>query len=577
MIRHASQLLCFLAACGLAHGFQAQAPAKGSIEGQVVNGKTGTPLKRATVRLVATNSGGISAAPMAPIPPTPPIALPGGVNTPAALANLAQTMVNRMPTMMTRETDEQGRFVFTGLDAGKYRITAERQGYLRQSYGARRYSGGSTPVAVSEGGTVKAINFRLSPQGVITGKVLDEDGEPVANVQVRAQKSVNRGGKKQWNVVANANTTDIGEYRLPELQPGRYVVVTSPRNNNAMANTPSTEPLPATAEMTYAATFYPSTPDSSTAIPVDVGEGGEVRNIDIRLVKARVFRVRGKVVGAPAGGRGMVPVMLTARDGGPGQVQMAMGQARGGEGIFEIRNVPPGQYLAHAQTQGGGQQAVAVAEVDVIGSHVDGLVLTLSTGGDVQGSVKVVDVSTPVEMKNLQVSLRPVGFGAQAPRAKVGEDLKFTLKGVPPIRYAVNVSGYPDTCYVKSIQYGGADVTDNGVQMTNGGTVEVTISGAAGQIDAVVMTKDSKVAASAQVLILKDAVPWQSRSTDENGMLSLHGLKPGDYKVIAWEDVDPSQLWDTDFLRKFENEGKSVKIDAGGHEAVQLKAIPPDA
>jgi hypothetical protein len=220
--------------------------------------------------------------------------------------------------------------------------------------------------------------------------------------------------------------------------------------------------------------------------------------------------------------------------------------------------------------------SIAVAQVDVIGSHVDGLVLTFSSGGDVQGSVKVVDSATPVEMKNLQVSLRPVGFGAQAPRAKVGADLGFTLKSVPPIRYAVNVSGYPDTCYVKSIRYAGADITDDGVQMTSGGTVEITLSAGAGQIDAVVMTKDSKVASSAQVLVLKDGVPWNSRTTDENGMFSMRGLKPGDYKVIAWEDVDPNQLWDTDFLRKFENEGKSVKIESGAHEAVQLKAIPAE-
>src|SRR5207302_7865487 len=179
----------------------------------------------------------------------------------------------------------------------------------------------------ADGQTVKAINFKLAPQGVITGKVLDEDGEPVANVQVRAQRSISRGGKKQWNVMANTNTSDIGEYRLPELQPGRYVVVTSPRNSNGMnmGNTPSMEPLPSTPEMTYAATFYPSTPDSSTAMPIDVGEGGEVRNIDIRLVKTRVFRVRGKVVGAlqgPNGGRGVIPITLTPRDGGPGQMQM---------------------------------------------------------------------------------------------------------------------------------------------------------------------------------------------------------------------------------------------------------------
>src|SRR5207237_5256512 len=129
--------------------------AKGSIEGQVLNLKTGMPLKKASVRLVGTGGG-------------------RGV----------------MPVMTVRETDDAGRFAFTALPPGKYQLSAERQGYLRQSYGARQYSGGGTPVLVGDGQTVKDIVFKLNPQAVITGKVLDEDGEPVANVQGRAQRYV---------------------------------------------------------------------------------------------------------------------------------------------------------------------------------------------------------------------------------------------------------------------------------------------------------------------------------------------------------------------------------------------------
>jgi hypothetical protein len=220
---------------------------------------------------------------------------------------------------------------------------------------------------------------------------------------------------------------------------------------------------------------------------------------------------------------------------------------------------------------------VAVSTVDVTGSHVDGLALALSSGGDVQGSLKVTDSDAPIDLKNLRIMLRPVGFGGQAPRASVGEDLKFTLKNVPPVHYAVSVAGYPDTCYVKSIQYGGADVTEEGVQMTSGGTLDVVISASAGQMDLVVMTKDGKAANGAQVLLLRDGSPLQSRTADDNGMISVKGLKPGDYRAIAWEDVDTSQMFDTDFLRKFENDGKSIKISAGAHEAAQLKAIPPES
>src|SRR5262249_32920074 len=161
--------------------------------------------------------------------------------------------------------------------------------------------------------------------------------------------------------------------RLPELQPGRYVIMALPRNGAQNMNlTPAAEPLPANPEVTYAGTYYPSSGDPATSVPIDVGEGGDVRNIDIRLIKARVFRVRGKLTGVPNGGRGSIPVNLTPRDGGPGRTQISTGQVRGPEGVFEIRNVPPGQYLIHAQTQVNGQQFIALSTVDVVGSHVDG-------------------------------------------------------------------------------------------------------------------------------------------------------------------------------------------------------------
>jgi hypothetical protein len=64
--------------------------------------------------------------------------------------------------------------------------------------------------------------------------------------------------------------------------------------------------------------------------------------------------------------------------------------------------------------------------------------------------------------------------------------------------------------------------------------------------------------------------------TDENGILSAKGLKPGSYNLLAWEDVEQGAPSDPDFLRQFEKQMKSLKLDASGHEAVQLTAIPAD-
>ena len=553
-----------LTICAAAYGFQVpapmQAPAatpppKGSIEGQVMSAKGG-PLKKANVQLTMMNSGGGVA--------TMPVRAPAGIGAPPLLANA--------PVRKAVETDEQGRFSFAGLAPGKYRLSADRQGFLRQSYGARKYSGGGTPVMVADGQSVKGIVFSLSPQAVITGKVLDEDGEPVAGLQVRALKNLYRGGKRQWSQVGNAQTSDIGEFRLPGLEPGRYLVASMPRNNVGvqLRRGQASEPLPATPDEVYASTYYPSTKDSATAVPIDVGAGGEIRGIDIRLVKTRVYRVRGRVVGGAEARN--ITVFLTPREAPQGQQLIAI--ANGENGEFEIRNVPPGQYTASAQTRGRGADAMAVAPVDVMANHVDGLVLTLTPGRDIQGSIKVVDATPPPDLKNVSVMLRPVGvMGGMPGRSKVDDELKFTIKSVPAVKYAVNVIGVPDTAYVKSIQYGGRDVTEDGIEMSSGGTLDIVLSGAAAQIDAVVVDKDGKAAWNAVVAIVPKEGSINVRTADENGILSLRGLKPGEYRLYAWEDVEPGAPQDPDFLKPFEAQSKSLKLDANGHEAVQLKAI----
>ncbi|MEO8371009.1 MAG: carboxypeptidase regulatory-like domain-containing protein [Candidatus Solibacter sp.] len=534
-----------LAICGAAYGYQA-APAKGSIEGQVVNGKAGSPLKKATLQLVMMN--------------------------PVGAGGRGQPQVRK-----SAESDETGRFAFTGLEPGKYQLSAERQGFLRMSYGARKYQGGGTPVLVAEGQNVKSILIAMTPQAVIVGKVLDEDGEGVADQAVRAMRYVYRGGKRQWNTVGSGQTSDIGEFRLPNLEPGRYLVATSARsggqNRRPMQNN---EPLPSTPDMVYAGTYYPSTTSASTAVPVDVGPGGEIRGIDVRLVKTRVYRVRGKVVGSDDTRRA-VTVTLSPRDGVPGTP--ITGMAMGAAGEFELRNVPPGQYTAIAQLRGpGGAESIAMQPLDVVGNHVDGVVLTLAAGGEVPGTVKVVDASAPPEFKNVGVSLRPVGLTISAPqRSRVGEDLRFTLKSVPPVKYAVVVTGLPETCYVKSVSYGGVEVTDEGVVMTNGGALDITVSAAAGRVDAVVMDKDGKAGWHAVVaLIPKDVAATVVSTADENGILSFKGLKPGEYRLIAWDDVESGAPYDPDFVKPYESRAKTVKVEASGHEAVQLKSIAAD-
>src|SRR5581483_7331520 len=119
----------------------------------------------------------------------------------------------------------------------------------------------------------------------------DEDGDPVPNVPIKLMRLVYSEGRKQWMVRGGAATSDIGEYRLPDLEPGRYLVGVSSR---VLPQTTESGDKP---ELIYAATYYPRSLDEQSATPIEVGAGGEIRGIDIRMVKVPAVRVRGTVSG----------------------------------------------------------------------------------------------------------------------------------------------------------------------------------------------------------------------------------------------------------------------------------------
>jgi len=244
---------------------------------------------------------------------------------------------------------------------------------------------------------------------------------------------------------------------------------------------------------------------------------------------------------------------------------------------FEIRGVPPGSYIAHVRTQGNGQQAhVGYQNIEVGTSHLEGAVINVSLGMDIPGVLKIAETDAQVNLKNLNVNVRPVGFlfGGNG-RGKPGDDRKFVVKNVLPVRFAVNVYGFPANCFVKSIQYGGQEVTDAGVEPNGNTPLEITLSATAGSVSGAIIDKDGKpVPAATVVLLPKDKSQPFSNSTDENGTFTFSGLKPGDYRLLAWEDVEQGAWMDPEFLKPFESQATEVKIDPSGKQTLQVKAIP---
>jgi hypothetical protein len=231
-----------------------------AIEGQAVNALTGEPLKKVQITL----GGRIT-------PDGRPSATPGAV------------------------TDAGGRFVIESIDPGRYNISAERNGFVRFQYGARGPGRPGTPLTLSPGQRMRDLVLRLTPQAVITGKIVDEDGEPVENAQVRAMRYAFVRGKKQMTTPGSGSTDDLGEYRVFGLDPGKYYVSATYHPHNDMGVTENQKPA-ADANEGYAPTYYPSTNDPTAASVIQVSAGAVLGSVDITLRKTRTVWIRGHVV-----------------------------------------------------------------------------------------------------------------------------------------------------------------------------------------------------------------------------------------------------------------------------------------
>src|SRR5919197_3501676 len=121
-------------------------------------------------------------------------------------------------------TDEQGRFRITDLMGGSYTISASRTGFVDAVYGQRRPLQPGTPVTLADGQELATIDLRLVRGGVITGRVLDEDGEPLARALVTVQRYQYIRGERRLSPAGGDQSDDRGQYRVFGLPPGEYYV-----------------------------------------------------------------------------------------------------------------------------------------------------------------------------------------------------------------------------------------------------------------------------------------------------------------------------------------------------------------
>lgn len=476
----------------------------------------------------------------------------------------------------TVSTDDSGAFRIEGLPPGAYTLSARRNGYVPTEYG-RGPGQRSAEIRVSGGANTPGVRLQMTPHAVITGRVVDEDGDPVqgANVQVLRERFVN--GRRQHIPLNAGGTNDLGEFRVSGLMPGRYVLQVS-YHHPSSPDGPERREADSVHDLTYTPLYYPGVLDISQATPVQTASGQEFRAGDLRLRRTPTWRVRGRVLdssGKPAQFVGVVAM--------PAQSSLAgvrsMGMVRNAEGTFEIAGLSPGTWNLLVQRAGRSEERQFGRTRVVVGNgDLEGVTITLQPTLTVSGTVRTADKSPlPAGLRVGVEMLETAGvpsYGATG--GEVKPDGTWTMNGLSPGQYRFTLARPPEGTYVKSVQVTGQDILSGAAIEASATGVEIVLAPNAPEVSGTAVDAEGQPVAGATLVLVPDSSKrsqhWLFRTTssDEQGAFRIPGTTPGDYTVFALQNVEEGEWHSAEVLQSLSGKGAAVTLKEGSRESVKV-------
>jgi hypothetical protein len=499
-------------------------------------------------------------------------------------------------------SDQSGRFLLPSVAPGPYTIAAAMEGYVTPET--------STSIYVTSG-EIRQVTLSLVPSSAIRGTILDDSGAPLAGAAVQIMRVTYPSGIPTVSSVGSRSADESGNYRMPGLRPGEYYVVGIPKAGSALIRT-----------------YAPSGNNLSQASMIRLHPGEEMSGVNVTFLRGSGYRVSGQVLStipdATTATVTLLPRGGALQDrGSTSSTSISMGNPANGR--FELSNILPGIYdvFASLPDNRGYGASFGRTTVAVNGGDMENVAVTVQRGVDVRGRVTIDGGSSP-SFNSVRISLQPMDNASALPvyqqvsrfQPTINPDGSFTIPSVPEATYRVVVSFAPpapspvlsaannrqadpfapdptpppalttvalagaplgSNSYVFDIQQSGRSVYNTGVFVgpQSFDSLEVHVRTDGGGVSGIILDARLLPVGGATV-VLAPLVQYRDNPalfrvtlSDERGRFAMSGIRPGEYKMLAWDSIAMGAYLNPQILGDFRD--KEMPVTISGNIQVETK------
>jgi len=482
-------------------------------------------------------------------------------------------------SVQTTISDASGHFLLKGVAPGKYVLAAKHRGFPQQAFDG--HGPFSTAVAVGPDKNSENLVFRLKPEGSISGRVSDEQGDAIRGAGVMLFVRNVETGARTINLTTHAGTDDQGAYHFGHLPAGTYFVAVSAQPwyaQHAQQRGPSGGRLAPVSDnpeldVAYPITYYRETTETEQANPLTLNWGDQLAaDITLRAVPALHLQLANQNPDLPfaIAGASLKQTLI-----GGNEVFIETQTENDDPSMVEISGIAPGRYDLGVETtkeKNGGVSSSSRHQTVNLSSNGS---LDASAGSElatVSGMVIFEDQAQPPEA-TLQLHSRDSGQNIEIPVSAKGE---IQSPEISPGHYDLLLLSSGGFVF-KSISAVNAKVKGQSIEISGPDHVQLTLvaSKGTGRVEGVVL-RDNKPAAGAMVVLVpQDATNnwplFRRDQSDSDGTFTLSAVLPGKYTVLAIQNG-----WDLEWanpvvLEPYMPKGESVQVESNRKSDVKIK------